>query len=225
MKKIISSFIILSLIINFNVSCLVAMSPQQQALYQAAIVELDTCSALTLLQKNNINLNEPIEVDGKKTTFLHELFKVAIDFYNFKLSDGQKSQSDNNPSFFTPLIDYSSGLYQQQSYDDYKNDILFDSIYSIHQLFRLFLGFGANVDLRDYSGISVRELIDIAQIRQEDKLLADLIIGCPSIEDPNYKNYKDRSKNYIVSEIKCKKLSLTLLLSILLLFSTLLFFT
>lgn len=59
------------LLISFNSTNLlaVAMSPQQQELYQAAIVELNPDKSLELLQRNNINLNEYIEVNDRQTTF------------------------------------------------------------------------------------------------------------------------------------------------------------
>ena len=80
MKKLISLLTLLSLLIN-NVSLhTIAMSPEQQALYQAAIVELDVSKTLNLLQQNNIDLNEHIYVHGKQTTFLHELFRILKSF-------------------------------------------------------------------------------------------------------------------------------------------------
>ena len=71
MKRLFSFFMILLILFNSTNSLAVAMSPQQQELYQAAIVELNPDKALELLQRNNINLNEYIEVNGRQTTFLH----------------------------------------------------------------------------------------------------------------------------------------------------------
>ena len=141
MKRLFSFFMIL-LIFNSTNSLAVAMSPQQQELYQAAIVELNPDKALELLQRNNINLNEYIEVNGRQTTFLHELLQLACDFHRFKTGDNKNITDDLDINLFSSPIgvqgDNSNCLNQKQIQERYKREINFDLDYSLYQMFRLF---------------------------------------------------------------------------------------
>lgn len=65
MKKLISLFAVLSLLMNNVSSQAISMSPKQQVFYQAAIFELDVKKALNLLQQNSIDLNEFMDIDGR----------------------------------------------------------------------------------------------------------------------------------------------------------------
>lgn len=85
MKKVFHFLLVLFLLFNSTNSLVSAMPPQQEEFYQAAIVELDVCKSLELLQRNSIDLNEPIEVNGRHTTFLHELLQVAIKFHRDRI--------------------------------------------------------------------------------------------------------------------------------------------
>lgn len=53
------------------------MTPLQKYLYQIAVVELDVDKTLLFLQQENLDLNIPIDVNGRMTTFLHELIRSA----------------------------------------------------------------------------------------------------------------------------------------------------
>ena len=225
MKKLVSLLTILTLLIN-NVSLhTIAMSPERQALYQAAIVELDVSKALNLLQQNNIDLNEHIYVHGKQTTFLHELFRITKEFFSCSPHIDIKFD-DNlyNENFFLAgtSMDPISSLNYRQSYNDYEKELLSDLQLSLRHLCFLFLGFGANVDLKDSSETSVRELAMQSQENQGTHPFSDIITNCPLANNKNYENYKERARKTVIEAIKCKKRSV-IFLCLLLLFSSTIF--
>ncbi len=81
MKRLFSFFLTILLFFTGKNSSALAMSSQQEEFYQAAIVELDVCKSLELLQRNSKDLNEPIEINGRNITFLHELLQVAVELF------------------------------------------------------------------------------------------------------------------------------------------------
>lgn len=201
------------------------MSPEQQALYQAAIVELDVSKALNLLQQNNIDLNEHIYVHGSQTTFLHELFRITKEFFSCSPHIDIKFD-DNlyNENFFlagTSMEPFSNPSYRQ-SYNDYEKELRSDLQLSLRHLCFLFLGFGANVDLKDSYGTSVRELAMQSQENQGTHPFSDIITNCPLANNKNYENYKESARKTVIEAIKCKKRSV-IFLCLLLLFSSTIF--
>ena len=225
MKKLISLLTLLSLLIN-NVSLhTIAMSPEQQALYQAAIVELDVSKTLNLLQQNNIDLNEHIYVHGKQTTFLHELFRITKEFFSCSPHIDIKLEDNlyNENLFLTEnSIDPILSLSYQQFYNDHEKGLLSNFELSLRQMCFLFLGFGANVDLKDSSETSVRELALQSQETQGPHPFSDIITNCPLANNKNYENYKESARKTVIEAIKCKKRSV-IFLCLLLLFSSTIF--
>ncbi len=204
MKQLFIYFTILIILFNINSSTL-AMSPQQEEFYKAAIVELDVYKALELLQRNNIDLNEPIEANGRQTTFLHELLQVATEFYSSRADTSQDTvdnlYNDSSSLLFDPI-------------DQMQNNVFIDLGYSIYQLLRLFLGFGANVDLvSNYFGMSAREVARNFQTSQGNNPLT-FVANFPTIANENYREYRDRTRNNVVTAIRNRNFGSTVLISI-----------
>lgn len=212
MKRLFSLFLALLIFFTGKNSIALAMSPQQEELYQAAIVELNVYKALKLLQKNNIDLNEPIEINGRHTTFLHELLRVSTEFHRDQISIDQNI-SDDSDALLMGSPRYNSILSNKQMQKNYKKEINFELDYSLYQLFRLFLGFGANVDLSNNIGMSAREVARNFQTSQGNNPL-NFIANFPMLNDANYEEYRDRTRNDVVTAIKNRNFSYTALISL-----------
>ncbi len=212
MKKVFRFLLVLFLLFNSTNSLVSAMSPRQKEFYQAAIVELDVHKALELLQRNDIDLNEPIEVNGWSTTFLHKLLQVTIELYRNRISINQNI-SDDSDALLMGYPRYNSILSNKQMQKNYKKEINFEIDYSLYQLFRLFLGFGANADLSNNFGMSAREVARNFQTSQGNNPL-NFIANFPSVDDANYGEFRERTRNDIVTAIRNRNFSYTVLISI-----------
>ncbi len=157
MKRLFSLFLALLIFFTGKNSITLAMSPQQEEFYKVAIVELDVYKTLELLQRNIIDLNEPIEINGRHTTFWHELLQVTVALYRDRISINQNVSDDSDALLMGPPR-HNSILSNKQMQKNYKKEINFELDYSLYQLLRLFLGFGANVDLPNSLGMSAREV-------------------------------------------------------------------
>lgn len=212
MKRLFSRFLALLIFFIGKNSTALAMSPQQEELYQAAIVELNVYKALKLLQKNNIDLNEPIEINGRHTTFLHELLRVATEFHRDQISIDQNI-SDDSDALLMGSPRYNSILSNKQMQKNYKKEINFELDYSLYQLFRLFLGFGANVDLSNNTGMSAREVARNFQTSKGNNPL-NFIANFPAVNDANYGECRDRTQNDVITAIRNRNFGYTVLISL-----------
>ena len=213
MKKAFCFSLILFLLFNHANSLVSAMSPQQEEFYQAAIVELDVYKTLELLQRSSIDLNEPIEINGRHTTFLHELLQVAIEFYRDRISIDQNMLDDSDILLMGPTR-HNSVLANKQMQKNYKKEINFELDYSLYQLFRLFLGFGANVDLSNDLGMSAREVArNFFRLSQGNNPL-NFVANFPTINDANYGEYRDRTRHDTVTAIRNRNFGYNVLISV-----------
>lgn len=165
-----------------------------------------------MLQRNNIDLNEPIEVNGRYTTFLHELLQVAIEFYRDRISINQNISDDSDALLMGPPR-HNSILSNKQMQKNYKKEINSELDYSLYQLIRLFLGFGANVDLSNNFGMSTREVARNFQTSKGNNPL-NFIANFPSVNDANYGECRDRIQNDVITAIRNRNFGYTVLISI-----------
>ncbi len=212
MKRLFSIFLALLIFFTGKNLTALAMSPQQEEFYKAAIVELDVCKSLELLQRSSIDLNEPIEINGRHTTFWHELLQVAIALYRDRISINQNVSDDSDALLMGPPR-HNSILSNKQMQKNYKKEINFELDYSLYQLLRLFLGFGANVDLPNNLGMSAREVARNFQTSQGNNPL-NFIANFPSVNDANYGECRDRTRNDVVISIKNRNFGYTVLISL-----------
>lgn len=96
---------------------------------------------------------------------------------------------------------------------NYKKEINSEVDYSLYQLIRLFLGFGANVDLSNNFGMSAREVARNFQTSQGNNPLT-FVANFPTIANENYREYRDRTRNNVVTAIRNRNFGYTVLISI-----------
>ena len=164
------------------------------------------------MQRSSIDLNEPIEINGRHTTFWHELLQVAIEFYRDRISINQ-NVSDGSDALLMGSPRHNSILSNKQMQKNYKKEINFELDYSLYQLIRLFLGFGANVDLSTNFAMSSREVARNFQTSKGNNPL-NFIANFPSVNDANYGECRDRTRNDVVTAIRNRNFGYTVLISI-----------
>ena len=222
MKKLISFFLIILLTIDILSFITFAMSQKQQDFYQAAIVDLNVNKVLRLLQQGEIDLNDMIEIDGEKTTFLHEIFRELNLLIGLKKKN--KDEFSNEEPFLIPdNIGTNQSLNYEKLYKEYENNMINDSTNSAMQILQLFLGFGANVDFKDSTGISVRDLVKSSYLIQEADPIFNLINNFPSSENSEYENCKKVILKRVINSINREKYAIAFFVFILMFLSTLFF--
>lgn len=213
MNKLIVCVSVLCLIFS-SMSSLIfgAMSSDQLALYDAAIKRQNVEETLMLLEKGTIDLNKKfLNLEGKETTFLHELSRVAIK----ELRPDWKIQNKGEVPSSETVLNQGMMLYQGvQEYQGSKGRapsirrssiskkiakvILISSIpvirykvvptvvkcvkqrtsvkenvkfsHNILMLIKLFVGYGADLDLDDDSGMSARDLLVMSNVRKNKEV-------------------------------------------------------
>ena len=222
MKKLISFFLIILLTIDILSFITFAMSQKQQDFYQAAIVDLNVNKVLRLLQQGEIDLNDMIEIDDEKTTFLHEIFRELNLLIGLKKKN--KDEFSNEEPFLIPdNIGTNQSLNYEKLYKEYENNMINDSTNSAMQILQLFLGFGANVDFKDSTGISVRDLVKSSYLIQEADPIFNLINNFPSSENSEYENCKKVILKRVINSINREKYAIAFFVFILMFLSTLFF--
>ena len=222
MKKVVSFFVIILLSIDSLRFITFAMSQKQQDFYQAAIVDLNVNKVLILLQQDEIDLNDMIEIDGEKTTFLHEIFRELNLLIGLKKKN--KDEFSNEEPFLIPdNIGTNQSLNYEKLYKEYENNMINDSTNSAMQILQLFLGFGANVDFKDSTGISVRDLVKSSYLIQEADPIFNLINNFPSSENSEYENCKKVILKRVINSINREKYAIAFFVFILMFLSTLFF--
>lgn len=175
------------------------MTPLQKYLYQIAVVELDVDKTLLFLQKENLDLNIPIEVNGRMTTFLHELIRAA----------------EANALMAVQVNETSDYAYEHYIYgSDLENNSVYYSSRALQLMIRLFLSYGADVDISDFSGLSVREAVGNGFAELDNSFLSNFIVNFPLSNSHNYQRFKEQLKNSVLTEIKIIKCSYFILLII-----------
>ncbi len=200
MRKLICLFVVIFFLSsNLKTACIYAMTPLQKYLYQIAVVELDVDKTLLFLQQENLDLNIPIDVNGRMTTFLHELIRSA----------------ETNTLMAVQVNETSDYAYEHYIYEiGTETNPVYYSSRALQLMIRLFLSYGADVDISDFSGLSVREAVGNGFAELDNSFLSSFIVNFPLSNSHNYQRFKEQLKNSVLTEIKIIKCSYFILLII-----------
>lgn len=95
-----------------------------------------------------------------------------------------------------------------------ENNSVYYSSRALQLMIRLFLSYGADVDISDSSGLSVRETVGNGFAELDNSFLSSFIVNFPLSNSHNYQRFKEQLKNSVLTEIKIIKYSYFILLII-----------